>query len=270
MVADADPGFERILYEKKGHAAWITINRPEKRNAQDPLTRTEISRAFEMGADDDDVYVMVITGAGKAFCAGGDIVNFPQNPIEFMEQIGLQYNGKNSSRPIEKARAVPKPIIAMVNGLALGAGMELAMACDLIVASDNAKFGQPEIKVGLIPGGGGTQVLPRIIGEKKAKELVFTGDLITAEEAERIGLINRVVPQDKLLETVEALVDNLLEKSPVALRFAKMSMNKTLEIPLSSGLAYESDLCSICFGTEDLKEGAKAFAEKRKPVFKGR
>ena len=119
-------------------------------------------------------------------------------------------------------------------------------------------------------GGGGTQVLPRIIGEKKAKALVFTGDLISAEEAERIGLINQVVPQEKLQETVEALVDNLLEKSPVALRFAKMSMNKTLEIPLSAGLAYESDLCSVCFGTEDLKEGASAFAERRKPVFKGK
>jgi enoyl-CoA hydratase len=270
MVADSESRFERIIYEKKGHAAWITINRPEKRNAQDPLTREEISRAFDLGAEDDDVHVMVIRGAGKAFCAGGDIVNFPKSPVEFMENIGLQFNGKSSSRPIEKARAVPKPIIAMVHGLALGAGMELAMACDLVIAAEDAKFGQPEIKVGLIPGGGGTQVLPRIVGEKIAKELVFTGDSISGKEAERIGLVNKAVAEDQLQETVEALVANLLKKSPVALRFAKMSINKTLEVPLSSGLSYESDLCAICFGTEDLKEGAAAFAEKRKPVFKGK
>lgn len=268
MVEPVEVGFERIIYEKKGHVVWITLNRPKARNAQDPLTREEITTALEMGRDDDEVFVMVITGAGDAFCAGGDIVNFPQNPVEFMDRIGLQIKGKK--RPIEMAREIPKPIIAMVNGLALGAGMELAMACDMIIASEAAKFGQPEIKVGLIPGGGGTQVLPRLVGEKRAKELVFTGNIISADEAMRIGLINRVVPKEKLRESVEELVVNLLQKSPIILKFAKMAVNKTMEMSLSAGLAYESDLCALCFGTEDLKEGARAFSEKRPPAFKGK
>ena len=268
MVAADENRFERIIYEKKNHAAWITLNRPEVRNAQDPLTREELTRALKLGRDDNDVYLMVITGAGEAFCAGGDIVNFPQNPVEFMERIGLQVHGRK--RPIELTREIPKPIIAMVNGLALGAGMELAMACDMIIASEDARFGQPEIRVGLIPGGGGTQVLPRLVGEKKAKELVFTGNIISAEEALRIGLVNRVVSREKLQETVEELVSTLLKRSPIILKFAKMAINKTLEAPLSVGLAYESDLCALCFGTEDLKEGARAFAEKRPPDFKGK
>src|SRR5574340_780246 len=251
-----------------GHAAWITLNRPQAKNAQDPVTREELVRALTLGRDDDEIYAMVITGAGDDFCAGGDIVNFPQNPVEFMERIGMQVKG--TKRPIELTRDIPKPIIAMVRGLVLGAGMELAMSCDMIIASEDARFGQPEIKVGLIPGGGGTQVLPRLVGEKMAKELVFTGNIISAGDALRIGLINRVVPGDKLKETVDKLVDNLVKKSPIIMKFAKMSINKALEMPLSSGLAYESDLCALCFGTEDLKEGARAFAEKRAPVFKGK
>lgn len=261
-------GFEKLIYEKKDHVAWITLNRPDVRNAQDPIIRGEIVRALELGRDDEEVYVMVITGAGEAFSAGGDISGFPQGPVDFMEKIGQQVKG--TKRPIELAREIPKPIVAMVNGLALGAGCELAMACDIIIASENAKFGQPEIRVGLIPGGGGTQVLPKLVGEKKAKELVFTGDIISAEEALRIGLVNRVVPKEKLRENVEEFVETLTKRSPIMLKFAKMAINKTLETSLSVGLAYESDLCAICFSTEDIKEGAKAFAEKRPPVYKGK
>jgi len=268
LVKGGSSQFERIIYQKKDHTAWITLNRPEARNAQDPLTREELTKALKTGRDDDDVHVMVITGAGEAFCAGGDIADFPQGPVDFMERIGMQVKGKK--RPIELAREIPKPIIAMVNGLALGAGMELAMACDIIIASEDAKFGQPEIRVGLIPGGGGTQVLPRLVGEKKAKELVFSGNIISAEEALQIGLINKAVPREGLREAVEELVATLLRRSPIILKFAKMAVNKAFETPLSAGLAYESDLCALCFGTEDLKEGAKAFAEKRPPVFKGK
>jgi enoyl-CoA hydratase len=264
----AENQFERLLYEKKDHVAWITMNRPEVRNAQDPLMRQELLRAMELGRDDDDVYLMVITGAGDNFCAGGDISGFPQNPVEFMEKIGQQIKGKK--RPIELAREIPKPVIAMVRGLALGAGTELSMACDIIIASEDARFGQPEIRAGLIPGGGGTQVLPRLVGEKKAKELVFTGNMISAEEALRIGLVNKVVPKEKLRESVEELAATLAQRSPIILKFAKMAINKALETTLSVGLAYESDLCALCFGTEDLKEGAKAFLEKRPPVFKGK
>jgi len=268
VVGKDEKQFLNIIFEKKNHAAWITLNRPQAKNAQDPLTREELLKAMKLGRDDEDISVMVIRGAGEDFCAGGDIVNFPQNPVEFMERIGMQVKG--TKRPIELAREIPKPIIAMVSGLALGAGMELAMACDMIIASEEARFGQPEIKVGLIPGGGGTQVLPRLVGEKRAKELVFTGNIISAEEALRIGLINKVVPREKLQETVDKLVDNLLKKSPIMLKFAKMSINKAFETSLSAGLAYEADLCALCFGTEDLKEGARAFAEKRAPVFKGK
>jgi len=260
--------FENIVYEKKGNAAWITLNRPKVRNAQDPRTREEFTRALKLGRDDDGVHVMVISGAGNNFSAGGDIADFPQGPVDFMEKIGLQVKGIR--RPIELIRDIPKPIIAMVDGLALGAGMELAMACDIVFASEEARFGQPEIKVGLIPGGGGTQVLPRLVGEKKAKELVFTGDVISAEEALRIGLVNRVVPKEKLREVVEEFVATLLKRSPIILKFAKMAINKSLETSFSAGLAYEIDLCALCFGTEDLKEGAEAFLEKRPPVYKGR
>ena len=268
MVAKDEKQFQNIIFEKKGHAAWITLNRPQAKNAQDPVTRQELIQALMIGRDDDEIRVMVITGAGDDFCAGGDIVNFPQNPVEFMERIGMQVKG--TKRPIELARDIPKPIIAMVRGLALGAGMELAMACDMIIASEEARFGQPEIKVGLIPGGGGTQVLPRLVGEKMAKELVFTGNIISADEALRIGLINRVVAKEKLQEAVERMVESLVKKSPIVMKFAKMSINKAFEMTLSSGLAYESDLCALCFGTEDLKEGARAFSEKRAPEFKGR
>lgn len=260
--------FQNIIYQKKDHVVWITLNRPQVRNAQDPLTREGLTGALELGRDDGEVYVMVITGAGDNFCAGGDIAGFPEGPVDFMEKIGLQVKGKK--RPIELIREIPKPIIAMVEGLALGAGMELAMACDIIIASEGAKFGQPEIGVGLIPGGGGTQVLPRLVGEKKAKELIFTGDIIPAEEALRIGLVNKVVPSEKLRETVEELVATLLKRSPIILKFAKLAVNKSLETTLSMGLAYESNLCALCFSTEDLKEGAKAFLEKRPPIYKGK
>jgi enoyl-CoA hydratase len=258
----------RIIYEKKEHVAWVTLNRPEAKNAQDPKTREELVRALEQGRDDDEVFVMVITGEGEVFSAGGDIAGFPQNPVEFMEKIGMQVKGKK--RPIEMVREIPKPIIAMVNGLALGAGCELAMACDIIIASETARFGQPEIRVGLIPGGGGTQMLPRLVGEKKAKELVFTGEMIAAEEALRFGLVNKVVPKGKLREAVEEFVGSLVNKSPLILKFAKLAVNKSLETPLSAGLAYESNLCALCFSTEDLKEGMTAFLEKRTPNYKGK
>jgi enoyl-CoA hydratase len=165
---------------------------------------------------------------------------------------------------------MPKPVIAAVNGLALGGGCELALACDLIIAADSAKFGQPEIRVGVIPGCGGTQILPRLIGEKRAKELIFTGRMISAEEALGLGIVNQVVPLEELRDATERFVRDLLRNSPAILKIAKIAINKSLETPLSVGMSYERDLFALCFGTDDQKEGARAFLEKRKPTYTGK
>ena len=165
---------------------------------------------------------------------------------------------------------MPKPVIAAVNGLALGGGCELVLACDIVIAADSAKFGQPEIRVGVIPGCGGTQVLPRLMGEKRAKELIFTGRMMDADEALGYGIVNKVVPLAELREATEKFVGDLLRNSPAILKLAKIAVNKSLETPLSVGMSYERDLFALCFGTDDQKEGAKAFLEKRKPTYTGR
>lgn len=257
--------WETIIYEKKNNAAWITLNRPEVLNAQNDVLRAEIVKALEKAESDEEVYCVVITGAGdKAFSAGADISQFPQRyPIDVIKSKGIR-------RPYEMIREMPKPVIAAVNGLALGGGCELVLACDIIIASENAQLGQTEIRVGVIPGCGGTQILPRLVGEKKAKELIFTGAMISAEEARKMRIVNQVVPQDKLIETTEQFVGKLVRNSPAILKMAKIAINKSLETPLSAGMSYERDLYALCFGTEDQKEGAKAFLEKRKPSYKGK
>ncbi len=256
---------QTIIYEKKDFLAWITLNRPEVRNAQNDTMRAELVQVLEDARDDDNVRVIIITGArDKAFSAGADISEFPKRmPADILRAKGTQ-------RAVEMLREIPKPVIAMVNGFALGGGCELAMACDIIIASENAQFGQPEIRVGVIPGAGGTQILPRLVGEKKAKELIFTGNFITAKEALELGLVNKVVPQEKLQETVMEVAKAILQHSPVILKLAKIAINKSLETPLAIGMSYERDLFAMCFGTEDQKEGAKAFLEKRKPEYKGK
>ncbi len=257
---------ETIIYDKKDNVAWITFNRPEVLNAQNGVLLRELNTALEQAKEDEGVSIIVLTGAGeRAFSAGADIREFINwSAIDFINMY------KGTKRPYELLREIPKPVIAMVNGLALGGGCELAMACDIIIASENARFGQPEINVGVIPGGGGTQMLPRLVGEKKAKEMIFTGELISAQEALSLGLVNRIVPREHLRKTVEELIDKLKSKSPAILKLAKLSINKSLETPLAVGLASEIDFFAICCGTEDQKEGAKAFLEKRKPIYKGR
>ncbi len=257
--------FENILYEKKDNVAWITLNRPEARNAQNDPLRNEVMAALEDCRNDDNVRVIVITGAGeKAFSAGADITEFPRRyPADVLKQNGTR-------KIVDVIRNLPKPVICMVNGLALGGGCELMMSCDLVVAVDTAIFGQPEINLGIIPGAGGTQVLPRLIGEKRAKELVFTGGTMTVQEALQRGMVNRVVPREKLLETVMELAKAMMKHSPVAMKIAKIAVNKSLDTPLAVGMECERELFALCFGTEDQKEGAKAFLEKRKPEYKGR
>ena len=218
--------FKSIIYEKKNNVAWITLNRPEVLNAQNDALRAEIVEALGQAEKEEDVYIVVITGAGeKAFSAGADISQFPTRfPADVIKSKGIR-------RPYEMIREMPKPVIAAVNGLALGGGCELALACDIIIAAESAQLGQTEIRVGVIPGCGGTQILPRLVGEKKAKELIFTGRLIPAEEALKLGIINQVVPLDKLKETTEKFAQDLLRNSPAILKVAKIAINKSLETP---------------------------------------
>jgi enoyl-CoA hydratase len=257
--------YTSIIYETENHVAWITLNRPDVLNAQSDELRAEVVRALEAASEDENVHVVVITGAGdKAFSAGADISQFPNRyPADVIAS-------KARRRPYETIREMPKPVIAAVNGVALGGGCELVLACDIVIAADTAKLGQPEIRVGVIPGCGGTQILPRLIGEKRAKELIFTGRTITAHEALEMGIVNKVVPLAELKAATEQLAGDLLRNSPAILRMAKIAINKSLETPLSVGMSYERDLYALCFGTDDQKEGAKAFLEKRRPTYTGR
>ena len=254
-----------IQYSKpKDNYAKITINRPEVMNALNVEVRKEIIAALDVAEKDDSVRVVVLTGAGeKAFSAGADIKMFlTMTPYTAKEYL------KTSKGASSKLENFPKPVIAAVNGYAIGGGLELAMSCDIIIAAENAKFGQGEINVGAIPGVGGTQRLPRLVGVKKAKEMIYTGDLIDSSEALRLGLVNRVVPLQDLQKVVEELVDKIASKSPLILRLAKDALNSSVA-GLKEGLDYESTLFAFCFATGDQKEGAKAFLEKRKPSFKG-
>jgi enoyl-CoA hydratase len=254
-----------VIYEKPSqNYVKLTINRPEVMNALNVEVRKELITLLDDIEKDDDVRAVVITGAGdKAFSAGADIRMFlTMSPFEARKYLKVS---KGAADRIERFQ---KPVIAAVNGYAIGGGLELAMACDIVIASENAKFGQSEINVGAIPGVGGTQRLPRLVGLKRAKEMIFTGDLIDAKEALRIGLVNRVVESDVLDATVESLVEKIAEKSPLILRLAKESLNRSAA-GQKEGLRFESSLFSFCFSSKDQKEGAKAFLEKRKPIFSG-
>jgi len=257
--------YETILYEKKDKVAWVTLNRPEVLNALNATLLRELAGALKEAAGDEEVMAIVITGAGdRAFSAGADITGF-------LTATAMDYiKAMEEARPFELIRNIQKPVIAMVNGLALGGGCEIALACDIVMASERAQFGQPEIRVGVIPGAGGTQVLPRIIGEKKAKELIFTGRFISAKEAESMGLVNKVVPHESLRQEVESLLKDIMAHSPLMLRLAKMAVNKSLEVGLKEGMEFERTLFAVCFSTEDQKEGAKAFLEKRRPEYKSK
>ncbi|MEM3955347.1 MAG: enoyl-CoA hydratase/isomerase family protein [Candidatus Bathyarchaeia archaeon] len=260
--------FNRIIYEKKDSVAWITLNNPERYNALDLEMRREIKQALEDASKDTSILAIVIKGSGKAFSAGGDIRAMaemkPLDVLNMAKEVGTALVLS------EIIRSAPKPVIAAVHGYCLGAGFELAQACDIIIASEDAVFGQPEINIGLIPGGGGTQRLPRLIGEKKAKELIFTGERIPAKEMERMGLVNKVVPADKLMDAVNEFIAKIKEKSPIALAAAKEAINASLELGLTDGFKYEAQIFAQLFSTEDQKEGARAFLEKRKPVWKGK
>ena len=260
--------YENIIVERRGtdeRVAVITINRPEKRNALNIKTREEGAQALDDLREDDSVRVVVITGAGdKAFIAGADIAEFAGRTAIMQRDVML-------ARSLFTAIDLfPKPVIAMVNGYCLGGGCELALACDLRIASETASFGQPEINLGIIPGGGGTQRLTRLIGEGKAMEMILTGDIIDAKTAFALGLVNMVVPATELEAKTMELANRIAEKSPVALRIAKEAVKIASRSTLDEGLRREIDLFALCFSSEDKDEGVSAFLEKRKPNFKGR
>lgn len=258
-----------ILYEKRGQVAYITINRPEARNAIDLETAQQLSEAWKDFRDDENVWIGVITGAGeKSFCSGADLKSF----IPMLTGAARNAEPANDGGfgGITKGFECWKPIIAAVNGHCFAGGFEIMLACDLRIASENASFGLTEVRWGIIPGAGGTQRLPRAIPLAKAMEIVLMAEPMTAQEAQSIGLVNKVVPQAELMAEVERWVATLLERGPLALRAAKQAMLEGLSLPLDEGMKLEERLFAGLLKTEDALEGPMAFAQKRKPSFKGR
>jgi enoyl-CoA hydratase len=257
--------YQNLLTQVESGILTITINRPDKLNALNKLTIAELSQAVQAAKADAEVKAILITGAGpKAFVAGADIAEFIGLSVD--QAKALAKTGQDVFKSIEDC---PKPVIAAVNGFALGGGCELAMSCHLRVASENAKFGQPEVNLGLIAGYGGTQRLIQLVGKTKAMELHLTGDMVTAEEALQLGLVNHVVPQDKLIARCTEILEKIKGKSPCAVGHAIAAMNAYFA-ECVDGYKAEADEFGKCFATEDLKEGTSAFLEKRKPKFTGR
>ncbi len=258
--------FQFIIYEKSEGIATITLNRPEALNAWSQELAKEFLTAMEDARTDESVKAVVITGAGeKAFSAGADIKAMKgMTALKARELSNMGYRICNAIERLEK------PVIAAINGYALGGGLEIAMSCDLRIASENARMGQTEINIGLIPGWGGTQRLTHLIGTTKAKELIYTGKLIDAKTAEQYGIVNMTAPADKLKESVQQFASDLAQKAPVAIKVAKALINKGAEISLDAALALEREGFGVVASTEDLQEGVSAFTEKRKPTFKGK
>ena len=258
--------YETLIVEKKENIAIVTINRPKVLNALNATVIEELEKAFSEIKNDPEVGAVILTGAGeKAFVAGADISGLVD--LNALEGKKFAEKGQEVFNLIEN---LGKPVIAAINGYALGGGCELAMACHIRIASENAKLGQPEVNLGIIPGYGGTQRLPRLIGKGRAMELILTGRMVDANEAYQIGLVNKVVPQDKLLEEAINMAKTILSKGPLAVKYAMEAVNRGLEVSLEEGLKIEADLFGICCATEDKTEGTKAFLEKRKPNFQGK
>ncbi len=258
--------YQNLIFENQEGIGVITVNRPQALNALNADTMAELDRLVDTIAKDPAVKAVIITGAGdKAFVAGADIAYM--QPLSAAEGRGW---GKAGQAVFNKIENLPQPVIAAVNGFALGGGCELAMACDIRIAADKAKFGQPEVSLGITPGFGGTQRLPRLIGKGRAKELLFTGDVIDAAEAYRIGLVNKVVAPGELLDAARALAQKIMSRGQFAVQMCKVAVNEGLDADLETGVAYEGEVFGLCFATADQKEGMAAFLAKRKPAFTGK
>jgi len=257
---------ENVSYVKKGAIAYVTLNRPKVLNALNKRTWEDLKAAFEDARDDAAVRGVILTGAGdKAFIAGADI-----SELAHVTAVEAEKSSSYGQEVLNLVENLGKPVIAAVNGFALGGGCETAMACTIRVAVENAKFGQPEVKLGVIPGGGGTQRLPRLVGKGRALQLILSGEMISAQEAYRIGLVNEVVPTADLITRAETILKQIFSNAPLAVKYSLEAVNKGLESSQAEGLSLEASLFGICAGTEDKKEGTTAFLEKRKPQFQGR
>ena len=258
--------YENIIYQVEEGIATITFNRPKALNALNAALLAELSDALDRVAADEDIRVLVLTGAGdKAFVAGADI-----SELATFNSLSAKHFGETGHAAINKLQELPIVVIAAVNGFALGGGTEIAIACDFIYASENAKFGQPEINLGLIPGFGGTQRLPRLIGTNLAKELIYTGKMISAAEGRQVGLVNQVVAPDSLMDDVMKVAKEIAAKGRVSLRAAKQAVNNGINADLATGLRIEIDAFALSYSSSDAKEGTTAFLEKRKAEFSGK
>jgi enoyl-CoA hydratase/carnithine racemase len=257
---------DNILYEKRNGIAYVTVNRPKVLNALNTPTWTDIRTAFEDARDDTAVHGVILTGAGnKAFIAGADI-----SELSKATALDAERASRFGQEVLDLIENLGKPVIAAVNGFALGGGCETAMACTMRVAVDTAKFGQPEVTLGLVPGGGGTQRLPRLVGKGRALQLILSAEMISAQEAYRIGLVNEIVPAADLLTRAEAILRKIASNAPMAVKFALTAVNKGLETSQDEGLLLEASYFGLCAGTDDKQEGTSAFLEKRTPQFHGR
>jgi enoyl-CoA hydratase len=255
--------FDNLKLEKEGAVAILTISRPQALNALNDDLLNELGRAASIIREDSSIDVLIITGEGKAFVAGADI-----SAMKDLDSERGRKWGEMGSSVFRKIELLDIPVIAAVNGFALGGGCELAMCCDIRIASENAKFGQPEVSLGITPGYSGCVRLPRIVGPGKAKELIFTGDVITAVEAEKIGLVNKVVSPDELMTAAKSLAEKIVSRAQLAVRYSKMAINRSVETDIDTAIAFENQVFGLCFSTSDQTEGMTAFIEKRKPDFK--
>ena len=260
------PRFENVLYETRDGIAYVTVNRPKALNALDTPTWTDLRSAFEDARDDVDVRGVILTGAGdRAFIAGADI-----SELAHVTAYEAHQSSRFGQTVLDLIENLGKPVIAAINGFALGGGCETAMACTIRVAVETAKFGQPEVKLGLLPGSGGTQRLPRLVGKGRALQLILTGEMISAQEAYRIGLVNEIVPAAELIARAEAILKTIASNAPIAVRLSLEAANKGAETSQSEGQLLEASYFGLCAATEDKKEGTSAFLEKRAPRFQGR